>query len=267
MDPAASRVAASDSVRARHCRRAPARRGAGGGAPVACRAPRGPSVRGTASPRRGPEPSSGASPVEKWAEGPLLDDGLEVPDGAAERELLACQLRPVREPRQFRAVERAETGLEGVWRVVPVGGRHRPVGGERAGLLGPRDEVVLEPRVGDCYHRRDDLGVGPVPQVGDPVLRHDDIAQVPWDGQVAVVRDDVRLVVPTRPPGRPYHQYRPPVVEFVGLVDEVELAADAAHDVPVREAVGDDTAGHGGLHGVLTNRASRRWRRLSASSP
>ncbi len=69
-----------------------------------------------------------------------------------------------------------------------------------------------------------------------------DIAQVPWNGHVAVVPADVRFERAAARARRAHRDDRAPARQLVGLRDEVELAADAAHDAPVREPVGHERA-------------------------
>src|SRR5258707_12334294 len=62
-----------------------------------------------------------------------------------------------------------------------------------AGILGLSRQFRLEARTRPPQHRCDDIGVGFSPDIGDAVFSDEDVAQMPWNGLVAVAPADVGL--------------------------------------------------------------------------
>ena len=60
-----------------------------------------------------------------------------------------------------------------------------------AGVLGLPHQFVLKARIRDLQHRRDHVGVGFSPEIGDAVFGDDDIAQMARNGLMAVVPADI----------------------------------------------------------------------------
>jgi len=101
-------------------------------------------------------------------------------EAAPEDRLALVEVAAEREARQDAGAppwidERVQAGPA----VAACGLGNAPVGRQLAGRARLLCELVLEARVGDRDHRCTALGVGSAAQVGDPVLGHDESAQVP----------------------------------------------------------------------------------------
>ena len=93
--------------------------------------------------------------------------------------------------------------------------------------------------MGDRGHGQHTFAVAASAQVGDAVFGDHDVAQVPRDGDVAVVPAHVGGGVAAVAAARPQHQRRTRVVEGMRHGDEVVLAADARHHAAILERVGN----------------------------
>ena len=70
-----------------------------------------------------------------------------------------------------------------------------------AGILGLPRQFVLKAGIRNLQHRRDHVGVGFSPEIGDAVFGDDDIAQMPRNGLVAIAPADIGLRPWRRPAG------------------------------------------------------------------
>ena len=137
---------------------------------------------------------------------------------------------------------RLQRALDRIRRVVARRRRQRERPLDLAGILGLAQQFALEARVGDRQHRGDDVAVAFAADVGDAVFRHDDVAQMARDGGVAVAPADIRLGLAFRRARRVQQDRRARAFERKALRDEIVLAADAADDAAVFEAVRNHVA-------------------------
>ena len=123
--------------------------------------------------------------------------------------------------------------------IVAVRRRNFKILRQLAGVLGLPREFGLKARIRNGQHRRDHIGVGFSPDIGDTIFGDEDIAQMPRNGLVAVSPADVRLRFGAGLPGRFDREDRARTLQRERLRHEIVLAADAAHHLSVFKAVGD----------------------------
>src|SRR5450830_2058967 len=103
------------------------------------------------------------------------------------------------------------------------------------------DQLRLEARIGDVQQRFDDLGVSLATQIGNAVLGLHDIPQMPGDGAMPILPDDVRIDLTARFAPAAQDQDRPRALQRMPLGHKVVLPADTAEHPAVFQLVG--TAG------------------------
>ena len=120
--------------------------------------------------------------------------------------------------------------------------RNAVIPAQFAGLLGLFHQLHLEAAVGHVEHGHDHFLIGLAAQVRDPVLGDHHIAQMAGNGVVRVGEQHIgrRLAAALAP--RPGHQNGARTGQFMGLADEVVLAADAAEHPTVLKLIGDRRA-------------------------
>src|SRR5476649_2906535 len=126
-----------------------------------------------------------------------LEFALEPIQRAQQILLLIREVSAQRILRKQPVMPRLNT-LEPLRRIVGKARVQLEVLGQLAGLLRLFDQVVLKARVGDIQQRLDHLGICLPTQIGNPVLGDDDIAQVPGNGAVAVLPDEIGTDLPGR---------------------------------------------------------------------
>ena len=136
-----------------------------------------------------------------------------------------------------------------------------------AGILGVPRQFGLEAGIRDRQHRRDGFGVGFSSDVGDAIFGDEDVAQMPRNGLVAVVPADVGLRLCAGLPRRFQREDRSRALQREGLRHEIILAADAADDLAVLEAVGNRRAHQRRHHRVVDEARIDAGAALCSSSP
>src|SRR5262249_43177004 len=153
-------------------------------------------------------------------------------------------------------------------RVVAARGREFELSLDLAGILRAPQQFVLEAGIGDRQHRRDDVAVRLPAQVGDPVFRHHDVAQMTRNGGVAVVPKDGRGRAPPRRSGCAQRDDRARAGKRKTLRDEIVLCPPTPLTTWPFSSASETTAPSSvAIMALLTKRAFTRARRFCASPP